>query len=472
MRAETIPGLLDRIADRFGDIPVAHAAGQEMSYVGWRQRSHAVSAELEKIGVGHGALVALAFSSAMWLEYMVSYVATLRLGATVVSLPEGRSGDELTRLIAEIGADFVVSGDVAGIGAPTVPYYDIASSIVMSAADTRTDSREVRLDECAEILFTSGTTGEPKPIWCAHADLTTAPSYESYGDEVRLMGFYPVGSNNAQGVLQQMLRPERYWSGRLEVWNVHKFRPRHFLDQVKQYQITALRLTPALAALLVEELARHADRYDTSSVSRIKLSAAFSPTELLDRIHANFPNAQILNIYGSTEGGRACLCMTYGSDDSASLGRPSPGTEVEIRDAAGRALAQGEIGEIWLRTLGWRSSQAPSPDGTIVPDVWTTAGDLGKIGEAGSVYLFGRTKDIINVGGVKVSPGSRRRGSALASWYQGYRGLPDSRPTARRGSGCRDCSRKSTGCDNSGRCAGIRQQPAWRPGNATQRADP
>lgn len=326
----------------------------------------------------------------------------------MVSLPEGRGADELTRLISGIGAGFVVTGDVEGIGTPTVPYSAIASSMVPPSAVPRSDFREVGLDECAEILFTSGTTGDPKPVWCAHADLTTAPPYESYdgegGEDVRLMGFYPVGSNNCQGVLQQMLRPERYWSGRLEVWNVHAFRPRNFLEQIAQYRINALRLTPALATLLVAELSRHGDRYDTSSVSRIKLSAALSQTELLHRVHEKFPNAQIMNIYGSTEGGRACLRMSYGLDDPASLGRPVPGTEVEIRDAAGRALPQGEVGEIWLRTLGWRSLQAPGPDGRVVPDVWVTSGDLGRSAADGSVYLYGRIKDIINVGGVKVSP--------------------------------------------------------------------
>lgn len=409
MRLETIPDLLDRIADRYGDTSVAHASDQVMSYTEWSRRSLVVSAGLGKLGIGRGSLVALAFSSGMWLEYLIAYVATLRLGATVVSLPEGRNAADLGRLISGTGADFVVSGDadcpgVAGLRVPTVSYADVAPSEVTPSSVTRPGSPDVSPDECAEILFTSGTTGEPKPVWCSHADLTAAPSYESDSGEVRLMGFYPMGSGAAQGVLQQMLQPERYWSGRLEVWNVHKFRPRHFLEQIRQYKISALRLTPTLATLLVEELTRHEDRYDTSSVSRIKLSAAFSSKELLDRIHAKFPAAQITNIYGSTEGGRACLRMTYGSDDPSSLGRAAPGTEVEIRDPEGRAVSRGEIGEIWLRTLGWRSSRAPGPDGRIVPDVWATAGDLGRIGPDGSVYLFGRTKDIVNVGGVKVSP--------------------------------------------------------------------
>src|SRR6202042_1672713 len=126
-----------------------------------------------------------------------------------------------------------------------------------------------------------------------------------------------------------------------------------------RHGVNALRLTPTLATLLTEELIRHPGRNDISSISWIKISSSYSSPVLLQKLHAGFPNAEITNFYGSTEGGRACLRMIYGVDDPASLGRPAPSTEVEIRDPEGMPVAPGEIGEIWLRAVGHRASGAP-----------------------------------------------------------------------------------------------------------------
>ena len=96
--------------------------------------------------------------------------------------------------------------------------------------------------------------------------------------------------------------------------------------------------------------------------------------------------------------------MIFGEDDPSSLGRPVPGTMVEIRDSSGQVVPRGNVGEIWLRAIGQRSMRPPGASGIIQPDEWISSGDLGTLAEDGSVHLFGRLKDVINVSGMKISP--------------------------------------------------------------------
>ena len=403
MDFKPLPTLLDDMATCYGDSPVAHLnVDNSISYAEWQQKSLVVAGALAQIGVSRGSTIGLAFSQRDWLDYLVAYIAVLRLGAVAVSLPSARPPGELGQLSTLVSAGTVISSAsnmVADFPGAIVPY----SSLVAASAPPALQC-ELAPNECAEVLFTSGTTGQPKAIWCAHADLVSVPRYKIFDGAIRMQGFYPTGSSAAQGVVQQMLQPTRYWSGRLEVWNFGTFQPRPFLRNVDDSRINALRLTPTIAKLLVEEIAAHPGRYDMSSVSWIKLSAAYSSPTLLDRIKGSFPNAQITNFYGSTESGRVCLRMIYEEDDPASLGRAAPGTEVQIRDAAGHPVPNGSVGEIWLRAIGQRSSRPPGESGLVQPDAWVSGGDLGAMSEDGSVYLFGRLKDVINVGGIKVSP--------------------------------------------------------------------
>ena len=392
------------MANSCGDNLVAHLGNDNhLSYADWQKRSLAIAGALLEAGVRRGNIVGLAFSQNSWLDYLVAYVATLRLGAVALSLPAGRTPAELGELAGLVAADMIVSDSdtevISNFSGVIWPY----SSLAKSSAPAP-DLCDVSPGECAEILFTSGTTGRPKAIWCAHSDLVSVPTYEVFGGVIRLLGFYPIGSSAAQGIIQQMLQPTRYWSGRLEVWNVQAFHPRLFLKRIHESGITALRLTPAIATLLVQHLADHHDQYDVSTVAWIKLSASYSSPTLIAQIKESFANAQITNFYGSTESGRVCLRMIYGEDYPASLGRPAPGTDVQIRDAAGQPVANGTVGEIWLRAIGVRSSRPPIESGFVQPDAWVSAGDLGIMSEDGSVYLFGRLKDVINVGGVKISP--------------------------------------------------------------------
>ena len=91
-----------------------------------------------------------------------------------------------------------------------------------------------------------------------------------------------------------MIQPTRYGAHRREVWNIDAFQPCVFLECIGEHGITALRLTPAMATLLIEEMRLRGDRYDVSSVARIKLSAAYSPPALFSELHQIFPGAQIL----------------------------------------------------------------------------------------------------------------------------------------------------------------------------------
>ncbi len=95
-----------------------------------------------------------------------------------------------------------------------------------------------------------------------------------------------------------------------------------------------------------------------------------------------------------------------GAERAGSVGRPVPGTEVEIRGDDGRALATGEIGEICCRSPGvmrgyWRSPEATAQ---ALDDGWLLTGDVGYLDEDGYLYIVDRKKDLIIRGGFNVYP--------------------------------------------------------------------
>ena len=175
MKFVPLPAFLDDIALRHGEMPVAHAStGQHMSYLEWKERSLLVAGALSRVGIGRGSIVGLAFPQRAWLNYLVTYIAVLRLGAIAVSLPARRAPVELGKLAALISADVIVSGGGHDIIVGFEGNVVLHSSLVENS-EPLAGPCTVLPGECAEILFTSGTTGQPKPVWCSRATLSPHP---------------------------------------------------------------------------------------------------------------------------------------------------------------------------------------------------------------------------------------------------------------------------------------------------------
>jgi long-chain acyl-CoA synthetase len=246
----------------------------------------------------------------------------------------------------------------------------------------------------ALVLFTSGTTGLPKPIAISQRQLSAritgiATSFRADSPPtVSMMSvpFFHVGG--AIGVL-----------GNLYAGNTYVIQPRfdagQWLRLVQTHRVTATFMVPTMLQRILD----HPDfgSTDLSSLTAIAYGAAAAPVALVRRAMAVLPNVGFANVFGQTEtlGAYTTLLPNDHRDPNrvGSVGRPLPGVEVRVVDPDTEIdVDAGAVGELWVNTTAH------------VGDGWLHTGDLARQDADGYIYPVGRLKDTINRGGEKFGP--------------------------------------------------------------------
>jgi acyl-CoA synthetase (AMP-forming)/AMP-acid ligase II len=249
-------------------------------------------------------------------------------------------------------------------------------------------------DREALILFTSGTTGSPKPIGITHRQLSarihgvTTPFRADTAPTVSLMSvpFFHVGG--AIGVL-----------GNLYAGNTYVIQDRfdagEWLRLVQEHRVTSTFLVPTMLARILDH--PNFASTDLTSLAAIAYGAATAPVMLVHRAMAAMPHVGFANVFGQTETLGAYTTLLPGDHRDpnriGSVGRPLPGVEVRVVDhGAGTDVAPGTVGELWVNTTAH------------VGEGWLHTGDLARQDADGYIYPSGRLKDTINRGGEKFGP--------------------------------------------------------------------
>ena len=278
-------------------------------------------------------------------------------------------------------------------------------------------------DDPAAILYTSGTTGRPKGAINTQRNILALLGIQFFhGARMMLAaaadGRVPSGpprptcalvttplfhvSGLYTGAIMMLA------SGAKTVWRGGRFDPEDAMRLIEREQVTSWGPMGTMAYRVVH----HPDvaKYDLSSVVNIGSGGAPTSPELQEKIRATFPSARAsLGLgYGLTEC-TALATLAFGEDLARhphSAGRPLPTVQIEIRDADGRALPEGETGEIHVRSplvmAGyWRNPQASAA--SIVADRWLRTGDVGMLVD-GRLYINSRARDLILRGAENIYP--------------------------------------------------------------------
>jgi acyl-CoA synthetase (AMP-forming)/AMP-acid ligase II len=187
-----------------------------------------------------------------------------------------------------------------------------------------------------------------------------------------------------------------------------RFDPVDVMRLIEREQVTSWGPMGTMAYRVVHHPERA--RFDLSSIAQIGSGGAPMHPDLQNAIRDAFPGARrsVGLGYGLTESG-ALATVCSGEEllrFPTSVGRPLPTVEVEIRDAAGRALPEGQEGEIHIRSPlvmleYWRKTEDTKE--TLLPRRWLRSGDIGRL-ENGRLYVNARARDLILRGGENVYP--------------------------------------------------------------------
>jgi acyl-coenzyme A synthetase/AMP-(fatty) acid ligase len=238
-------------------------------------------------------------------------------------------------------------------------------------------------DACPLLILTTGTTGLPKGARNDWIRLVTTHKRRVGSSEARWLVAHVPNQFAGLGVLLHCLAS----GATLIVPDAYS--PRAALAAMREHGITHASATPTFWRFVLSLM--DGDAQPKPNLLQITMAGEAIPSALVDDIHAAFPNARISQIYGATE---------FGS--SVSVGDARNGLPLSVLERPDDAEVQFKIvdGELHVKSrigmLGYYGSED-------VGDSWRPTGDLVEVRD-GRIFFAGRSSEIINVGGVKVSP--------------------------------------------------------------------
>ena len=264
--------------------------------------------------------------------------------------------------------------------------------------------------DLAMLVYTSGSTGNPKGVMMTHQNIEFAASsittyLESRSDDV-VLSVLPLSFDYG---LYQLLMCVKM--GATLVLEKSFAFPQKILPLLASEKVTGFPLVPTMAALILQ--LRNFDPAWAQSVRYLTNTAAALPPAHIQKLRELFPNARVYSMYGMTESKRCTYLPPEQLDTRPdSVGIAIPGTEAWVADDEGRPLPPNTVGELVVRgghvMQGyWRNEEATAK--TLRPGryPWERVlhtGDLFRMDEEGFLYFVGRKDDILKSRGEKVSP--------------------------------------------------------------------
>ena len=403
--------LLEMAADGLGDRIALGAREQGLSFSTFLSRARAASEWITQSGAQQVVYVGLNSAA-----FPIALFGAALAGKPFAPLNYRLSDADLRRILARTAPSLAVVDDdliarVAGVDGVTVARRsDFMTSCANSAAAS--DSLPVDPEDIAVLLFTSGTTGEPKAAILRHRHLTSyvISSVDFMGaaeDEAALISVPPYHIAAVSAVLTST------YLGRRAV-HLEAFTPEEWVRVAREQDITHAMVVPTMLGRVLDVLERRGERLP--SLQHLSYGGGRMPAATIARALCLLPKVAFVNAYGLTETSSTVAVLTphdhrqaVASTDErvqrrlGSVGRPLPAIELEIRDSTGSALPPGEEGEIWVR--GEQVSGEYLHQKIARTDGWFPTRDHGWIDEAGFLFLGGRLDDVIVRGGENISPG-------------------------------------------------------------------
>ncbi|MDG2428359.1 MAG: fatty acid--CoA ligase family protein [Acidimicrobiales bacterium] len=330
------------------------------------------------------------------------------------------SNDELSRQGERIApavaiADPSAVGRLIGLGGVEVlNRSDLLDSIV--DAPVPEAGWEILGEGTAVLLFTSGTTGEPKAAVLRHRHLVSyilgSVEFMSAGeDEAALVSVPPYHVAGIAAILSNV------YAGR-RIVQLPTFDAAVWIDLVRTEEVTSAMVVPTMLAQIVERLdAEGPSGMGLPSLRTLSYGGGKMPRPTIERALQLLEHTAFVNAYGLTETSSTVALLgpvdhrdALASDELSvrarlgSAGRPLPNIEVSIRDENGSEVAIGSPGEVWVRgdQVSGEYEGLPSQ---LTAAGWFPTRDGGWMDDAGFLHVTGRIDDVIVKGGQNVSPG-------------------------------------------------------------------
>lgn len=293
-----------------------------------------------------------------------------------------------------------VMGLLHNVKKETIPFSDVVNGTSKATYIAPEQS------QVADILFTTGTTGAPKGVALSYNNLSAAARninafIGNTSSDVELLAL-PVSHSFGLGRLRCSLSKGATVVMLGTFANVKKF-----FKEMARCQVTMFAMVPASWGFIKKMSGKYIGKF-ADQLKFIEIGSSFMPVEDKKLLMSLLPKTRICMHYGSTEASRSAFMEfhTY-KDNLLSIGKASPNVEIKIFTSRGTPAALGEEGEVCVKGEHVTCSywnETPERFASDFYDGYFRTGDCGTMDAEGNIYLKSRIKEMINVGGKKVSP--------------------------------------------------------------------
>ncbi len=397
------------------DAPAIVDARVRLTYAELASAVEATTAQLGELGVRAGDRILLVAENCAALAVLVlaasqcdawAVVVNARLSPREIDNFIDHSGARRVFYAIHVSADAAAHAERAGATACALPYVgELAVGPLNEAAGTEPVSTDAA-QQVAAMIYTSGTSGQPKGVMLTHANLLHLADVSrklrrlSAADGV--YGVLPMA--HVVGLSSQLV-------GSLASGSVlhleERFAPEALIAAMQDRRITMLIGVPAMYARLLDWCTKTGTTLQGHGLRIIGTAGAPLTPELKAAVEMAF-GMPLQNGYGLTEMSPTIAQTLLDSPRrDCSVGMPIPDVEVRIVDVAGNDVMAGGEGELWVRgpnmMKGYYRDEVKTRE-AINAEGWLNTGDMARQDEDGALFIVGRTKELIIRSGFNVYP--------------------------------------------------------------------
>lgn len=411
----TLQQLINHHMENSDELAALSGGSRTFTFKEYCERVNQLSHYLLEAGVQKGDHVAILCKNNH--HFPVILLASLKIGATAVPLSWQLTSYELEGILNKSQPKAVFYdrefADVllplrrqlercilieAGAGMDTTEQFES----LIKDRPSEVETEQVTEHDLALMLFTSGTTGNPKGCMVNHGSLT------AYLTEVNVKGKRLKGTRFlASHPLYHMSSLNHVFQGAFEgvgLYFLSDPEPAEILQEIEAKGIHMMMAFPSVYTYMLEEMKKR--EYNLSSILSLISGGTKVPVRLIKEYHER--GIQMVQGYGSTEAWTISVWRPdMGWDKANSAGKPIPHVSVKIVHPETREeLPTGEVGEVAVKSPYVFEGYYQNPQATqkVLKDGWFYMGDSGRLDENGFLYITGRYKDVIVYGGDNIYP--------------------------------------------------------------------
>lgn len=384
---------------------------RRITYAELDRMAENIARNLTAAGFRKGERIAMLLGNG--LEFVFCALGAGRAGMIVVPLNTRQRAPEIDYVLQQCGASALVydADCETNLPAPRAELrrqWVVGDGRATSFAELMAEAPAIAFpalhqEDTACLLYTSGTTGNPKGAMLTHASiihsvLNFQHGYNLGDNDVTMLA---VPASHVTGLVALILTTVNV-AGTLVI--MPAFKAPEFLALAARERMTYTLMVPAMYNLCL--LQPDFDRHDLSCWRIAGFGGAPMPDATITRLAEALPKLNLCNAYGSTETTSPATMFPPGSpaEKINSVGRPVTGAHIIVADDEGREVPRGEDGELLIAGAmvvpGYWDNPAATRTG-FVGGYWRS-GDIGRMDEDGYVYVVDRKKDMINRAGFKI----------------------------------------------------------------------